>query len=96
MASEGERGDRLTLAEILDAAEALWLDEIRERVLVERQVVATFMAASQSEDVDADDLPDVDQALSRFAEWLHSEIDTPDDLTPEDEQRIALGLPRKR
>ena len=94
MAGEGERGDRLTLAEILDAAEALWLDEIRERTLVERQVIGARLA--QAEEWDPETLPDLDKATDLFYEFLHAGIDSAEDLTPEDEQRIALGLGRKR
>lgn len=94
MASEGERGDRLTLAEVLDVAEALWLDELRARTLVERQVYGSFMAMAEERDLDA--LPDVDKAMELHRAWLLSPLDSADDLTPEDEQRVALGLPRKR
>jgi hypothetical protein len=91
---EGQRADRLTLAEILDAAEALWLDEIRERTLVERQVTGARMAFA--EEWDPEVLPDLDKAMELHREWLHGPIDSADDLTPEDEQRLALGLGRKR
>lgn len=89
-----EEGDRLTLAEVCDVAEALWVDQIRERTLIERQVIAARMA--QAEEWDTDNLPDVDKATELFYEFLHGDIETSDDLTPEDEQRLAVGLGRKR
>lgn len=73
--------------------EALWLDEIRSRVLVERQVYAARMA--QAEEFDVDQLPDLDKALEMFAEWLASDEPT-ESLSPTDERRVALGLGKKR
>lgn len=78
---------------MLDAAEALWADEVRERVLVERQIVGMRMA--QAEEWDADVLPDVDKALELFRDWLNGDV-LMDELTPEDERRLAVGLGRKR
>lgn len=77
-------------------AEALWVDQIRERTLVERQVLGARMAQAATDEYDLDALPDVDKALELFYEFLHSEIETSDDLTPEDAQRLAVGLGRKR
>jgi hypothetical protein len=79
---------------VLDAAEALWFDEIRERTLVERRVIAARMA--QAEEFDLDLLPDVDKAAEAFAEWMSSDVGSPEDLTPEDVRRRAIGLERKR
>lgn len=78
---------------MLDAAEALWVDQIRERTLVERQVAAARMA--QAEEFDVDNLPDVDKALDLFAQYLATD-DSLDDLSPEDEQRLSVGLPKRR
>lgn len=81
------------MAEVLDAAEAIWLDDIRERTLVERQVIAARMA--QAEEFDVDNLPDVDKAMEMFAQFLAID-DSTDDLSPEDEQRLSVGLPKRR
>jgi hypothetical protein len=78
---------------VLDVAEALWADEIRARVLTERQIVGMRMA--QREEWDPDILPDVDKAMELFADWLNGDVST-DDLSPEDERRLAVGLGRKR
>lgn len=75
-----------------DAAEALWLDEIRQRSLVERQVYAARMA--QAEDFDPENLPDLDKAVELFSSWLSSDVSV-EDLSPEDERRVALGLGKK-
>lgn len=61
---------------------------------MERQVVAARMA--QAEEFDLDMLPDPDKAAGLFYEFLNGEIETADDLSPDDEQRTALGLPRKK
>ena len=79
---------------MLDAAEALWFDEIRERTLVERRVIAARMA--HAEEFDPDLLPDVDKAAEAFAEWISSDVESAEDLTPEDVRRRAIGLERKR
>jgi hypothetical protein len=79
---------------VLDVAEALWIDEIRTRTFVERQVIGARMA--QAEEFDLDALPDVDKALELFAEFLAMDDVSTDDLSPEDEQRIALGLGKRR
>jgi hypothetical protein len=78
---------------VLDAAEALWADEIRARALAERQIVGMRMA--QAEEWDPDTLPDVDKAIELFGEWLNGETSA-EDLSPEDERRLAVGLGRKR
>ena len=90
-----DAGDRLTLAEVLDVAEALWVDQIRERTLVERQVYAARMAQNLTGEFDVDNLPDVDKALELFAELMNAD-DSLDDLSPEDQQRVAVGLPKRR
>jgi hypothetical protein len=79
---------------VCDAAEAIWTDELIERTLVERRVTSARMA--QAEEWDTDLLPDVDTALERFAAFLYADVDSPTDLTPEDERRLAVGLGRKR
>lgn len=75
-----------------DAAEALWLDEIRERTLVERQVYGARMA--QAEEFDLGNLPDLDKAVELFSSWLRSDEST-EELSPEDERRVVLGLGKK-
>lgn len=75
-------------------AEALWLDDLRERTLVERRVAAARLA--QAEEFDTDLLPDLDEAYTRFNEWLSSGVGSAEDLSPEDERRLAVGLNRKR
>lgn len=50
---------------------------------------------AQAEEFDVDQLPDLDKALEMFTEWLTSD-DTLDDMSPEDERRVALGLGKKR
>jgi hypothetical protein len=83
-------GGRLTLAEICDVTEAIWTDELRERVLVERQVIAARMA--RAEEWDTDLLPDVDAAMAKFAEWLVSDPES--GVSTVDARRIAVGLER--
>lgn len=75
-----------------DAAEALWIDEIRQRSLVERQVYAARMA--QAEEFDLENLPDLDKAVELFSSWLRSDEST-EELSPEDERRVVLGLGKK-
>jgi hypothetical protein len=75
-------------------AEALWLEEIRTRTLVERQVYGVRMAM-HAEEFDVDELPDVDKAVELFYERLSAD-DSTEDLSPEDERRVALGLGKKR
>jgi hypothetical protein len=65
-----------------------------ERTLVERRVISARMA--RAEEWDTDLLPDVDAAMEQFTAFLYADVDSPDDLTPEDERRLALGLGRKR
>jgi hypothetical protein len=77
---------------VLDAAEALLADQIRERTLVERRVIGARVAA-HAEEFDPDELPDVDKALELFAQALYAEEE---ELTVEDEQRLAVGLGRRR
>lgn len=74
-------------------AEAIWTDEIRERTLTERQVIAA--RAAFAEEFDPDDLPDVDKALQLFGDWLNGDVGD-DDLSPDDERRLAVGLGKKR
>jgi hypothetical protein len=50
---------------------------------------------AQAEEFDLDMLPDVDTALRMFAEWMSGDVLT-EDLSPEDERRMAVGLGRKR
>ncbi len=77
---------------MLDAAEAIVIDEIRERTLVERRVIAA-RAAMHAEEFDPDEFPDVDKAIELFTEALNAEAE---EMTPEDELRLAVGLGRRR
>lgn len=77
-------------------AEALWTDEIRERTLRERQVIAARMAqATDPEDWDTDNLPDVDKALELFTDYLNGDVGA-EGMSANDERRLAVGLGRKR
>jgi hypothetical protein len=92
---ERELGGGLTLAEVLDVAEAILIDQIRERTLIERQVIGA-RAAMHAEEFDPDELPDVDKALELFAQALNADADDDEALTPEDELRLAVGLGKRR
>jgi hypothetical protein len=92
---ERELGGGLTLAEVLDAAEAILIDQIRERTLIERQVIGA-RAAMHAEEFDPDELPDVDKALELFTQALNADADDDEALTPEDELRLAVGLGKRR
>ncbi len=73
-------------------AEVILVDQIRERTLTERAVIGA-RAAMHAEEFDPDELPDVDKALELFAQALNAEDE---ELTPEDELRLAVGLGKRR